>query len=123
MDFDPTLLRAFVAVKETGGFTRAAQRLHLTQSAVSHQIRRLEEQVGRPLLYRTTRTLTLTEDGNDFLQHAEQILASLDALSRRFQPSPVCGVVRFGVPETFLGERLPQLLSRFARAFPRCVSM
>lgn len=118
MDFDPTLLRAFVAVKETGGFTRAAQRLHLTQSAVSHQIRRLEEQVGRPLLYRTTRTLTLTEDGNDFLQHAERILASLDALSRRFQPSPVCGVVRFGVPETFLGERLPQLLSRFARAFP-----
>lgn len=118
MDFDPTLLRAFVAVKETGGFTRAAQRLHLTQSAVSHQIRRLEEQVGRPLLHRTTRTLTLTEDGNDFLQHAEQILASLDALSRRFQPSPVCGVVRFGVPETFLGERLPQLLSRFSRAFP-----
>jgi len=65
MDFDPVLLRAFVAVKEAGGFTRAAQRLHLNQSAVSHQIRRLEEQVGRPLLCRTTRTLTLTEDGND----------------------------------------------------------
>ncbi|WP_240531183.1 helix-turn-helix domain-containing protein [Variovorax boronicumulans] len=41
MDFDPTLLRAFVAVKETGGFTRAAERLHLTQSAISHQIRKL----------------------------------------------------------------------------------
>jgi DNA-binding transcriptional LysR family regulator len=118
MDFDPVLLRAFVAVKEAGGFTRAAQRLHLTQSAVSHQIRRLEEKVGRPLLCRTTRMLTLTEDGNDFLRHAEQILASLDALNHRFRPSAISGVVRFGVPETFMGERLPLLLSQFAREFP-----
>ncbi|NUO76081.1 MAG: LysR family transcriptional regulator [Lysobacter sp.] len=118
MDFDPTLLRAFVAVKHCGGFTRAAQRLHLTQSAVSHQIRRLEEQVGRPLLHRTTRSLTLTEDGEDFLRYAEQILDSLDALSRRFLPSPVSGTVRFGVPENFMGERLPTLLCQFARAYP-----
>lgn len=46
MDFDPALLRAFVAIKETGSFTRAAERLHLSQSAISHQIRRLEEQAG-----------------------------------------------------------------------------
>ncbi|MFM0291133.1 LysR family transcriptional regulator [Paraburkholderia megapolitana] len=118
MDFDPTLLRAFVAVKETGGFTRAAERLHLTQSAISHQIRRLEEQVGRPLLHRTTRSMTLTEDGQDFLRHAQQILDSLDALARRFQSSPVCGVVRFGVPENFMGDRLPSLLCQFARVYP-----
>ena len=118
MDFDPVLLRAFVAVTEAGGFTRAAQRLHLTQSAVSHQIRRLEEQVGRPLICRTTRTLTLTEDGNDFLRYATQILASLDALHQRFRPSPISGIVRFGVPETFMGEALQPLLSQFARAFP-----
>jgi DNA-binding transcriptional LysR family regulator len=118
MDFDPTLLRAFVAVKETGGFTRAAQRLHLTQSAISHQIRRLEEQIGRPLLYRTTRSLALTEDGEDFLPHAMQILESLDALAHRFQPSTVSGMVRFGVPETFMGEQLPTMLNQFARAFP-----
>jgi len=104
MYFDPGLLRAFVAVKETGGFTRAGQRLNLTQSAISHQIRRLEEQVGRQLLQRTTRRLTLTEDGEEFLRHAGQILASLDALTQRFQPSPVSGVVRFGVPESFMGE-------------------
>src|ERR1700742_2044382 len=102
MDFDPTLLRALIAVKEAGSFTRAAERLYLTQSAVSHQIRRLEEQVGRPLLYRTTRRVTLTEDGNEFAHHAEQILASLDALAGRFQPSLVSGVVRFGVPETYM---------------------
>lgn len=118
LDLDPALLRAFIAVKTAGGFTRAAQRLHLTQSAISHQIRRLEELVGRPLLFRTTRSLTLTEDGADFLPHAEQILASLDALARRFRPSKISGVVRFGVPETFMGDELPNLLSQFARAFP-----
>jgi DNA-binding transcriptional LysR family regulator len=111
-------LRAFVAVKETGGFTRAGQRLNLTQSAISHQIRRLEERVGRQLLRRTTRHLTLTEDGEEFLRHAEQILASLNALTQRFMPSPVSGVVRFGVPESFMGDRLPSLLCQFARAFP-----
>ena len=118
MDFDPALLRALLAVKETGGFTRAGQRLNLTQSAISHQIRRLEEQVGRPLLRRTTRSLTLTEEGNEFLRYAEQILTSLDALTQRFQPSPVSGVVRVGVPESFMGDRLPPLLGQFARAFP-----
>lgn len=118
MDFDPALLRAFVAVKEAGGFTRAAQRLNLTQSAISHQIRRLEEQVGRQLLYRTTRALTLTEDGEAFLHYAEKILDTLDTMSRRFRPSPISGVVRFGVLENFLGDRLPQLLRQYGRAYP-----
>ena len=118
MNIDPTLLRALVAVHECGGFIRAGKRLNLTQSAVSHQIRRLEEQLGQPLLLRTTRRLSLTEDGQDVLQHAQQILASLDALARRFQPSRLGGVVRFGVPETFMGERLPPLLCQFSRAFP-----
>jgi DNA-binding transcriptional LysR family regulator len=118
MNFDPALLRTFVAVNEAGGFTRAAERLHLTQSAVSHQIRRLEEQIGRPLLQRTTRKLNLTGDGADFLHYAKQILASLDALTVRFRPSPISGVLRVGVPENFMGKRLPQLLCQFARAFP-----
>ena len=118
MDIDPVLLRAFVAVSETGGFTRAARRLNLTQPAVSHQIRRLEEQVGRALIRRTTRRLILTDDGQDFLLHARQILASLDALAHRFRPPSVTGVVRFGAPEAFMGERLPALLCQFSRAFP-----
>lgn len=118
MDFDPTVLRAFVTVAEAGSFTRAAQRLHLTQSAVSHQIRRLEDQIGRPLLLRTTRSVTLTEDGEDFLRYAKDIIDLLDALALRFRPSPISGVVRFGVPENFMGERLSPLLAQFARAFP-----
>ena len=118
MDFDPVLLRAFVAVTDTGGFTPAARRLHLTQSAVSHQIRRLEEQAGRPLLRRSTRRLSLTEDGHDFLLHARQALDALDALARRFPRAQVGGVLRFGVPDTFMGERLPALLGRYSRAYP-----
>lgn len=118
MDIDPVLLRAFVAVSDTGGFTRAARRLNLTQPAVSHQIRRLEEQLGRALIRRTTRRLTLTDDGEDLLSYAREILAGLDALAQRFRPSPVSGVVRFGAPEAFMGERLPALLCQFSRAFP-----
>lgn len=118
MDFAPELLRALVAVAEAGRFTRAAERLHLTQSAVSHQIRRLEDQVGTPLFIRTTRKLALTEDGEEFLRHARQILQAHAALSQRFQSSTLAGSIRFGVPENFLGDELPHLLSRFARAFP-----
>lgn len=118
MNLDPILLRTFVAVQSTGSFTRAAERLHLTQSAVSHQIRRLEELLGRPLLKRTTRSLALTEDGDDLLRYAQQILDALDALGQRFQPSPITGEVRFGAPENFVGDRLPTLLCQFARAFP-----
>ncbi len=117
-DFDPPLLRAFIAVVDTGSFTHAAQRLHLTQSAISHQIRRLEEQVGTPLLYRTTRALTLTPSGVDFLQCAKQIIVMLDSLSQRFNPSPVTGIVRFGVIENFLGDKLAHLLCQFGRTYP-----
>lgn len=118
MDYDPDLLRTFVAVQETGGFTRAGERLHLSQSAISHQIRKLEEQAGTLLLTRTTRSVTLTEDGEDFLRHAEQILRAQDALARRFRRSSVAGAVRFGVPESYVGDRLPPMLARFSRMFP-----
>jgi DNA-binding transcriptional LysR family regulator len=60
----------------------------------------------------------LTEDGEDFLPHAAKILESLDALAHRFRLSTVSGIVRFGVPETFMGEQLPAMLNQFARAFP-----
>jgi DNA-binding transcriptional LysR family regulator len=118
MDFDLALLRAFIAVQETGGFTSAAHRLHLTQSAISHQIRRLEKMTGTALLVRSTRSLKLTEEGEDFLRHAEQILRAHDALVRRFQRSALSGAVRFGVPENFMGDQLPSLLARFAHLYP-----
>jgi DNA-binding transcriptional LysR family regulator len=118
MSFDASLLQAFIAVQQTNGFTRAAERLHLTQSAVSHQIRRLEELVGRPLFHRTTRRLSLTADGEDFLRHAQRIVDAQEALSRHFRSSPIEGTVRFGVPESFMSEGLPQLLRQFSRTCP-----
>lgn len=119
MDFDPTLLRAFVAVHEAGGFTRAAQRLHLTQSAVSHQIRRLEEQLGRQLVRRTTRSLALTEEGEEFLRYAMRVLSALDEMTARFRgSSPAAGAVRLGVPDGYIGHALPALLREFAGSHP-----
>lgn len=119
MSYDTALLQAFLTVHQTQGFTRAAEQLNLTQSAVSHQIRRLEELVGRPLFHRTTRRLALTTDGEDFLRLAQGIVQAQEALARHFRCSPIEGTVRFGVPESFMREGLPQLLRQFARSCPK----
>lgn len=118
MTIDSSLLHTFVSVHQAGSFTRAAEQLHLTQSAVSHQIRRLEEIVGRPLLHRTTRRLGLTADGEDFLRLAQRILKAQDALAQHFRSSPIEGTVRFGLPERFLSDSLPRLLRQFSRSCP-----
>ncbi|QPF72996.1 LysR family transcriptional regulator [Roseateles sp. DAIF2] len=118
MSYDTSLLQAFLAVHQANGFTRAAERLHLSQSAISHQIRRLEELVGRPLFHRTTRRLNLTADGEDFLRLAQRILQAQDALTQHFRRSPIEGTVRFGVPEAFMREGLPRLLTQFSRGCP-----
>jgi len=119
MSFDNGLLTTFVAVHRANGFTRAGAQLHLTQSAVSHQIRRLEELVGRPLFHRTTRRLSLTADGEDLLRHAERVLQAQEALAQHFRCSPIEGTVRFGVPESFMSDGLPQLLNQFSRSCPK----
>ncbi len=118
MTIDIGLLHAFVAVHRAQSFTRAAEQLHLTQSAVSHQIRRLEELVGRQLFVRTTRRLGLTAEGEDLLRHAQGILEAQDALDRHLRRSPIEGSVRLGLPESFMSEGLPQLLHQFARSCP-----
>jgi len=74
-DFDLELLRVFVTVVDGGGFTRAAERLHRTQSTVSQQIKRLEQRPDTPLLVRSTRSLDLTERGELLLGYARRLLA------------------------------------------------
>ncbi|WP_213673208.1 LysR family transcriptional regulator, partial [Serratia marcescens] len=71
---DIDLLRAFVAVVETGSFSRAGERIGRSQSAVSMQIKRLEQSIGKRLLHRGTKTVALNSVGADFLVHARQIL-------------------------------------------------
>src|ERR1700726_3161308 len=104
---DLDLLRSFVSVVEAGGFTRAGERVHRTQSTVSQQIRRLEETFGRPLLHRTGKHATPTEEGERLLSYARRILAlaeeARDVVAR---PSGEGGV-RLGNLEDFAAYRLP----------------
>jgi len=72
---DLDLLRSFVSVVDSGGFTRAGERVHRTQSTVSQQIRRLEEAVGRPLFHREGRAVRLTEDGERLIGYARRLLS------------------------------------------------
>lgn len=115
---DLELLRSFVSVVDAGGFTRASERVHRTQSTVSQQIRRLEDDFGRVLLNRNGRTVTPTEDGERLLSYARRILSlaeeARDVLAR---PSSE-GAVRLGIPEDFAAYRLTKLLAKFARSRP-----
>lgn len=115
--FSPQQLLSFVAVCETGSFTRAADRVHLSQSTVSQQIRRLEEALAKPLLERTSHQVQLTEEGERLLGYARRIIAlngeAHDALSDQWPD----GVVRLGVPEDFAAATT-SLLAQFCRAHP-----
>jgi len=115
---DLDLLRSFVSVVDAGGFTRAGERVHRTQSTVSQQIRRLEESFGLPLLHRDGRKVTPTEEGERLLSYARRIL-SLAAEASDVMSRPVSdGVVRLGIPEDFAAYRLTELLSKFVRSRP-----
>src|SRR6185369_9605890 len=103
---DLDLLRSFISVVDAGGFTRAGERVHRTQSTVSQQIRRIEEDIGHTLLIRDGKRVTLTEEGERLLSYARRILAlaqeARDVVSR---PNSE-GVVRLGIPEDFAAYRL-----------------
>jgi len=115
---DIDLLRSFVSVVDAGGFTRAGERVHRTQSTVSQQIRRLEDALGRELILRNGRQATPTEEGERLLSYARRILA-LAAEARDVVARPAGeGVVRLGLPEDFAAYRLADMLSDFARARP-----
>jgi DNA-binding transcriptional LysR family regulator len=115
---DIDLLRSFVSVVDAGGFTRAGERVHRTQSTVSQQIRRLEDSVGRPLLVRNGKQATPTEEGERLLTYARRILA-LAQEARDVVARPVVdGVVRLGLPEDFAAYRLAELLSDYVRSRP-----
>jgi DNA-binding transcriptional LysR family regulator len=115
---DIDLLRSFVSVVDAGGFTRAGERVHRTQSTVSQQIRRLEEALGRELLHRNGRQATPTEEGERLLSYARRILALAEEARDVVARPAGEGVVRLGIPEDFAAYRLPVLLSQFARARP-----
>ena len=115
---DLELLRSFVSVVDSGGFTRAGERVHRTQSTVSQQIKRLEDDLGQPLLNRTGKDVTPTEAGERLLSYARRLLSlaeeARDVLSRPGNE----GAIRLGVPEDFAAYRLTKLLASFSRSRP-----
>lgn len=111
---DHLLLRSFVAVADCGNFTRAAERLHLTQSTVSQQIRRLEDNLGCRLLDRSARQILMTAEGEQLCSYARRILALHDEADDVLRNQQSEGVLRLGVPEDFAAERLMPLLADFA---------
>lgn len=115
---DPVLLRAFLAVAETGGMTSAARQLNLTQAAVSQQIRRLEEQLGRRLLERG-RAMRLTAEGERLLPRAQRLIALNDEVLALMTTPEHEGEVRLGVPHDIVTGFLPPVLKSFDRAWPR----
>src|SRR6202050_5501845 len=116
LDFE--LLRAFVAVADHGGFHRAAERLNLTQSTVSQQIKRLELETRRPLFRRTTRSVALTDDGEMLLGAARALLKIEEDARQRLAAPRLSGTVRLGVVEEVAGGSLPSALGRFAALHP-----
>ena len=116
---DPDLLRAFVYIAEDGSFTRAAQRVGRTQSAVSMQLQRLEAQLGQRLLSRGKGGLVqLTPHGEFLLSRARDVLALNDEIWRSFKAPVIHGTVRLGTPDDYALRYLPQILKRFAESHP-----
>lgn len=116
---DLELLRSFVSVVDAGSFTRAGERVHRTQSTVSQQIQRLEEQFGRPLLHRSGRRVSPTDDGERLLPYARRLLALADETRDAMSHSDGLGILRLGIPEDFAARQLSELLSRFFRTHPQ----
>ena len=117
--FDLDVLRSFVAGVDLGNFGRAADRLGRSTSAISAQMKKLEEQAGVPLLRKAGRGLALTEAGETMLAYGRRLLELNDQAARAVQGGELSGRVRLGMQEDFGEMVLPQVLGQFARAHPK----
>ena len=118
-NLDLTTLRSFVAVAEYGGVTRAAGVLNLTQSAVSMQLKRLEDMLDLELLDRSSRRVALTGTGEQLLSYARRMVELNDEVLTRMTDQAFEGEITLGVPHDIVYPNIPQLLHRFHAAYPR----
>jgi DNA-binding transcriptional LysR family regulator len=116
--YDPQLLATFLAVEQTGSFTRAAVRLGIQQPTVSQHIRRLEREVGRTLVLRDTHSVSLTADGEAMAGFARNIIAASEQASAYFSGDRPSGRLRIGIADDLALTRLPQILRDFRRDNP-----
>lgn len=115
---DSDLMRAFLAVADTGSVTAAADRVGRTQSAVSMQIRRLEVSLGQPLFHRLPRGVALTPRGEQLMPYARRVTSLLDEAAVALREMPLIGPVRIGIPDEYSETVLPQALAAFAERHP-----
>ncbi|MEO7101482.1 MAG: LysR family transcriptional regulator, partial [Luteolibacter sp.] len=124
MDWVPDLrqLRAFVAVVEEGSFTLAARRIFVTQSAVSHSLRTLEEQLSCRLLDRTGKRVAVTAEGELLLRRCKRVIFELEQASRDLDGLRRWGQtrIRIGAPHSLCHFLIPSVLREFRDCFPRC---
>ena len=118
-NLDLTALRSFVAVADTGGVTKAAAVLNLTQSAVSMQLKRLEENLDQALLDRSGRGIALTTAGEQLLSYGRKLLTLNDEVYSRMTDSAYEGALTLGVPHDIVHPAIPQVLQMFAAEHPR----
>jgi DNA-binding transcriptional LysR family regulator len=116
---EPELLHTFAAIADSGSFTEAARRVFRTQSAVSMQMKRLEELIGRPVFARSGRGVELTRDGELLLGHARRILRLHHEALAAFSDPDLEGTVTLGTPDQYASLFLPRILARFAETHPR----
>ena len=117
--FDPAQLKSFLAVAETRNFTRAAERLRISQPTVSQHVRKLEQAAGRILVARDTREVRLTDNGDAMAGFARTILAANDAATRYFSGAAMRGRLRFGTADDLAITGLPRILREFRQLYPQ----
>jgi DNA-binding transcriptional LysR family regulator len=111
-------LRTFLAIAELGSFTKAGEAVHKTQSAVSMQMRRLEERVGQPIFIKDGRQSRLTEQGLRLVEYARRMIQLNDETLSAFNGKREIGFVKLGVPDDYADRLLPQVLAAFNRLNP-----
>lgn len=112
------LLKNFLVLVETKNFTKASEKLNCSQSALSLQIKRLEELIGKPLFLRDKRNVILTHEGEELIAYSEQLIHIESNLFTHFHESPIEGEVYFGTPEDLATTYLPNILANFVRSYP-----
>ena len=112
-------LQTFITIADRGSFTKAADEVHRTQSAVSMQMRRLEERLGKPLFEKDGRTNRLTEEGEKLLTYARRLLRLNRETLAAFDDASLEGHIRIGTPDDYADRFLPEIMARFARSNPR----
>ncbi len=117
-NLDVDLLKTFLAIADTGSFTKAADEVHKTQSAISMQMKRLEELLGVPLFAKDGRMSRFTPDGERLVDYARRIVSFNDEVVSAFTKPELTGTIRFGTPDDYAERFLPEILARFARTHP-----